>query len=391
MVTIRDSDPRVLALAPGDPFDVRTFSGLSARLLGALRAEGVEVEGMATRILRPTDVLTAPNWRGFLRGELRGRRAPRIDPDWYWSRRGFERFNTRVAAALARRPATADVTLQVGTHVAVRRPGLTYCLTDATVVQALDGDSFSVSRGRGSTAAEAVENQHEVFASCTRVLVLSEWAAASVRDDYGVPAERVVVLGAGSNIAVGDEPPTPAGERAHRVLFVGLDWEQKGGPLVLEAFRAVRERVPDAVLTVVGCTPPADEPGVEVVGRLDPRDPATAPRLLDLYRRARVFTIAPDFDAFPNVLLEAGAHGAVVVSTDRGSRPEVVVDGRTGLLAPHGDAAALADRLVEALTDDPLATTLAGAARERVRTELTWPAVARRFLDVVRADREVTA
>lgn len=381
MVAIEDRTRRLLALAPGDPMDVRTFSGLSRRLLTELAAQDVDVLPRATRLLRPSDVLTAPNWRGFARGQLRGRRAPRIDPDWYWSRAGYERFTQRVLRVASASEASA--VLQVGTHVGAHRLGLpTYCITDATVTQAVAADSFSVSRGRSRTVAEAIEVQREVFHGCRVVLVLSEWAAASVRDDYGVPTERVVVVGAGTNVPPG-ATPVPAGDRDRRILFVGLDWEQKGGPLVLDALRIVRRRVPDAELTVVGCTPDVHEEGVRVVGRLDPRDPATPGTLADLYGRARAFTIAPAFDAFPNVLLEAAARGSVLVSTDRGSRGEVVRDGVTGLLAPHGDPGALADRLVAVLTDDDLATRLSTNARELVVTRMTWPVVAGRVLSAL--------
>ncbi len=392
MDAIEDTTISVLALAPSDPLDVRTFSGLSRRLFTAMREQGAVVHPLATRILRPTDAVTAPNWRGFVRGELRGRRAPRIDPDWYWSRAGYTRFSDRVSAAIDRIGNLPDVAIQVGTHVRVDHPRmLSFCVTDATVVQAVAADSFSVSRGARRTIAEAVENQRDVFARCRRIFVLSEWAASSVRDDYGIDADRVVVIGAGSNVPLDVDPPVLAGERGPRVLFVGMDWVQKGGPLVLDAFVRVRARIPEAVLTVVGCDPGAVPEGVEVVGRLDPRDPNTGARLAELYERARVFAIAPDFDAFPNVLLEAAGHGAVVVSTDRGSRGEVVRSGRTGLLAAHGDAEALAELMYAALVEDRLATRLAVAARERVLAEYTWERVAGQVLSVVRQDLEARA
>src|SRR5690606_22687942 len=122
--------------------------------------------------------------------------------------------------------------------------------------------------------------------------VLSDWAGRSVVDDYGQPAAKVVTVGAGANLPA--TLPRRAPDRdAPAILFVGLDWVQKGGPLLLEAFRRVRARVPSARLVVIGCRPPelAGEPGVEALGRLDRSDPREEARMLEAYATASCFSI----------------------------------------------------------------------------------------------------
>jgi glycosyltransferase involved in cell wall biosynthesis len=371
---------RVLAVALRDPFDVSTFSGLSARLFAAVRECGIDIVGAPSRDLRWTDFLTgALNLRGLMSGRFSGRYAPRVNPRWFWSRKTFEllsrRFDERLATLADR-----DVVLQIGTQIVCRRPGVrSFCVTDATIVQAVRANEFSISAAGGRVVSEAVEWQREIFESCDRVFVLSEWAAASVRDDYGIPAERVVVLGAGANV---DRriPRNPDRERPY-VLFVGMDWEQKGGPLLLDAFRIVRERIPTARLIVVGCSPPVDDDGVEVVGRLSRSDPSEEARLFQLYAGAACFSILPTFDAFPNVLLEAGYFGVPIVSTDEGSRSEVVIDGVTGYLAKGRDASQVADLIARVLEDPTAASGLGAAAQRRVDERFVWPVVARRLID----------
>jgi glycosyltransferase involved in cell wall biosynthesis len=379
--TLVVADAKIVAAATRNPLDVGTFSGLSRNLFLHLQDLGVGLVPVSTREIRPLDLLTgAVNIRGLARGEMRGRRAPKVNPNWYWSRRGSERMGRRFDARLeALTDVAADAPIvQIGTHVRTRLPGRRlFCVTDATVAQAVAADEFAVARAQRSVIDQAIECQRDVFFSCEKVFVLSEWARQSVCVDYGYPADRVIVLGAGANLSE-RRPRTPDHDNPY-VLFVGADWEQKGGPLLLEAFRRVRAVLSTARLIVVGCRPEVDEPGVVVVGRLDRRVPSERQRLLELYFGASAFAILPRFDAFPNVLLEAAWCGVPVVSTDEGSRSEVVLDGVTGLLAPERDPQQVAERLLSVLTDRAYAKQLGEAAAARVRADFTWPVVAQRL------------
>lgn len=152
--------------------------------------------------------------------------------------------------------------------------------------------------------------------------------------------------------------------------------------MLLRAFRQVRAAVPGARLVIVGCSPRnLDlEPGIEVIGQLDRSKPAEEARLLEAYATATCFCIVPAVDAFPNVLLEASAFGVPVVSTDEGSRSEVVLDGVTGRLVPPGDPEKLAAAVIQLLSDPVLAAKLGEAAASQVRERFNWPAVSRTIL-----------
>jgi starch synthase len=380
----------VLAVATKDPFDVATFSGLSARLFSGLRAQGFVVDGLTTRDLRWTDFLTgALNVRGLARGQFSGRYAPKVSPRWLWSRRTYERLSRRFERKLESIEGEAAI-IQIGTHVRTTQARFrSFCVTDTTVVQAVAAGEFSVSAAGRRIADEAIGWQREIFESCEKVFVLSEWAAKSVRDDYGLAAQRVVVLGAGANVAA--RLPRSIDVARPYILFVGMDWNQKGGPLLLDAFRLVRKEIPDARLVIVGCSPPVVDEGVEVVGRLSRKVPAEEQRLCELYAGASCFSILPVFDAFPNVLLEAGFFGVPVVATREGSRPEVVIDGETGLLAPARDPRAIADLILVLLRDPAEAARMGANAERRVAASFTWPVVIERLITEASLRRPASA
>jgi glycosyltransferase involved in cell wall biosynthesis len=88
---------------------------------------------------------------------------------------------------------------------------------------------------------------------------------------------------------------------------------------------------------------------------------------------------------YPNVLLECLAGGVPVVATEVAGVPEILQDGRTGLLAIRGDPASLAARIAEAAGDPVLRRRLASQARRTMEAGFGWDAIARRMLAVYRA------
>ena len=84
------------------------------------------------------------------------------------------------------------------------------------------------------------------------------------------------------------------------------------------------------------------------------------------------------------VVVEAFCRGRGVVASRVGGIPDIVDDGRTGLLVPPGDADALADALVRALSDRTLAERLGAAAHDAVKPWLATPEeYARRLRELV--------
>ncbi|WP_018099686.1 glycosyltransferase family 4 protein [Sinorhizobium meliloti] len=376
---------RIVACAAEDPWDPCTFSGYSNRLFSALAAASNEILPIATSKIGLSDIL-----RGALTIDPGRwpRIRPRVNPNWYWSRGSFEvmakRFNRKL-----NNTAGIDAIIQIGTHILPSdRATPFYCVTDATIRQVTEAGKFSVSNCSPSVIEEAMACQREVFRRCWQIFVLSEWTASGIVSDYGISRDRVSVIGAGANVPV--TSIQRAGSSSPSILFVGYDWERKGGPLLLEAFRVVKKKVPSAELMVVGCSPPVEERGIKIIGKLNPRSQTDRIKLVKLYSQASVFSILPTFDPFPNVLLEAAMFGLPIVSVDEGSRREAVIDGVTGFLATHRDPEAIAALLIRLLTDAPLAHELGDAARERAIRQFTWPVVAGAMLnDIKRRNSEL--
>lgn len=168
----------------------------------------------------------------------------------------------------------------------------------------------------------------------------------------------------------------PAPERAEPglVLHIGRLVEKKGTAHLLRAFAEARRRHPAARLVVIGDGPLrasleklASELGLGAAVSFLGAQPQEAVRDW----MARAWTLAApslagrngDSEGLPNVVVEALASALPSVAYAHAGIPEAVIDGRTGLLAPEGEAAALAARLAELLAAPDLRGRLAVSAR----------------------------
>jgi len=172
----------------------------------------------------------------------------------------------------------------------------------------------------------------------------SQWAADSVVRDYGVPTERVFLHRPCEGPFL---TPRPAGRRGGgplRIVFVGNDWERKGGPRVLAWHQ--QRWVGNAEFHVCSRTAPRDDSCKGVVWH----GAVPHERLVDEVLPSMDVLVMPTIrDTFMIAAQEAQAAGLAVVTSRIAGLKELVVDGVTGVLAsPSDDAAFIAavDRLI---------------------------------------------
>jgi colanic acid/amylovoran biosynthesis glycosyltransferase len=177
----------------------------------------------------------------------------------------------------------------------------------------------------------------------------------------GAPPDRTHVIPLIADLDDDWEPASLAEDEAPRVLMTGRLVEKKGFADGIAAFAEARRGRDDARLLILGGGP--EEERLRLVTRaLGLEDavefvpPQPRERFRELVRSCHVVLqpsrTASDGDAeggAPTTLLEAQALGRIVVATDHADIPNIV-DRETALLAPEGDAEALADRLTTALT-----------------------------------------
>lgn len=188
------------------------------------------------------------------------------------------------------------------------------------------------------------------FRKATRLVTWSEWARQSLIQDYKVSPDKVEVIPPGTNLEFWKKTATIRSEQTQEklaLLFVGGDFERKGGQLLYDVYRNHLADRYELHLVTKGQVPTGK--GVFVYRNIEPNSLA----LQELFGKASVFVLPTEGDCLPVAITEAMAAGLPVISTRVGAIEEAVVDGENGFLIAPGDAEAL-ERILIQLSQEPV-------------------------------------
>ena len=217
----------------------------------------------------------------------------------------------------------------------------------------------------------------------------SEAFRASFAERSGIAPTRIDVAPLGVYDVAREWLDRPVERATTTVLFAGRIAPYKGLDVLYAAAPMVATRVPEVRFVVAGRT---------IGGYEAPRPPALAnggrfdliagyvgaDQLARLHAEATVVA-CPYLDATQSgVILTAYAFGTPVVASAVGGLPEYVDDGTTGVLVPPGDATALAEGLVQVLTDASTRARLDRGVAAVRGGRLGWPRIADLVIDSYR-------
>ncbi|MGI8729314.1 MAG: glycosyltransferase family 4 protein [Solirubrobacteraceae bacterium] len=210
------------------------------------------------------------------------------------------------------------------------------------------------------------------------VFVFSRWAR-DVNLRCGADPDKLRVLTPGFP----DPGPLRRGDReGFTFLFVGGDFERKGGFEVLEALDMLRRDHAGVRLVLAGSNPTERNPDRLVHSWVAPRRRAAALELLaeleraqavrripwvaqaelrDVYRSADAFVMPTHAEGFGFTNVEAMSFGLPVITSTAGPAAEIVADGETGMLVAPGNAPALHEAMAR-MVGDPVAARRMGEA-----------------------------
>jgi len=207
-----------------------------------------------------------------------------------------------------------------------------------------------------------------------QVVCSSKDQAERVVSGLRVPGPKVKVIYYG--IDTERFCPAPTRRSASEILYAGGPWANKGLDVLLEAFARIQGRFPQASISVVGGGEWARyQKKIQSLGlssRVRYGGQVAHASMVDRYRSAYLFAAPTLHESFGLVLAEAMACGLPVVATRVTAIPEVVEEGRTGLLVPVDDVPALAEALQTLLGDPERAAAMGKAGRARVEQRFAW-------------------
>jgi len=366
---------KVILVADGPVDDPRTNSGVSCGLARALdSASGVEVVARVSTALSPfqravhalaTFSINRQKWKSRFRHSRRSIRVRSSNRD----------------RQIRRVPLSEDADFVV--HIRN-----IYHLNDERSVVFID-TTTALSSGWGGWEVDPKIREHEQreFNTARFVFTAGKEAAASVIDDYRIERNKVGAIGGGINFE-----PLPelnlresaiTGDYPLKVLFVGYDFERKGGWDLVAAVSEIADAGIPITLTIVGARPHVSHPSIRVIGRIDNRE-----ELANYYRDADVFCLLSRHEPYGLVLQEAMAFGLASIVTDVGELGAIAVDGTTGIVIPPEDPSALKAALRLLHESRGLTADMGRAARARAEESFRWSNVAQRLCDRLEYERD---
>jgi len=248
------------------------------------------------------------------------------------------------------------------------RTGPAIVSIDATERQASDEMTSPLAR---ATYRANISHDRLVFTAASAVTATSHWAARDLVATCPACAAKVHVMPYPVR-ADGFEQSwaTARAERARRpgarvrVLFIGGDFPRKGGPLLIDAWRAAGfgERAQLDLVTDWPIGADSVPAGVRVRRGVEPY----TPRWFELWRDADVFVMPTRREAFGMVFQEAAVAAVPAIGTRINAIPELVEDGTTGLLVRPDNCRDLAGALSTLIDSADLRLRMGAAARQRM-------------------------
>jgi glycosyltransferase involved in cell wall biosynthesis len=263
-------------------------------------------------------------------------------------------------------------------------------------VYTLHGNRGETLKGNKQRIVQMTE--HLTSAAAHHVMCVSD----SLRDAYiraGLaPAEKVTVLANGSANGLDAGRFELTEDREHEVSqlrqklgladhdrvigFVGRFTRDKGIIDLVNAWQAIKDDFPDLKLLLLGRFEEDDPIPDEMIAFIKSNPQIILPGFIEntsLYYHLMDVLVLPSYrEGFPVVPLEAAAAGIPTAGYAATGMVDAIVDGKTGLLAPLGDASGLSSHLARLLSNEALRREMGKAAYDRVTTlyrpEVVWSA-----------------
>jgi glycosyltransferase involved in cell wall biosynthesis len=267
-----------------------------------------------------------------------------------------------------------DIDLSVSLRLALRRPQIVHThLVHADIlglpaaglarVPLRVSTKHGFNEFRANRAVAAADRVAARFAHAQ--IAISAGLARYLTATEGFRAGAFTVVHYG--IEAGPEPPPPP--EPTKLAAVGRLIPIKGFDLLLRAFAAARNDVPELTLEIAGAGPldgelrAAAPAGVRLLGRVAP--------VAGVYERSAIVVVPSRGEGFGMVALEAAERGRAVIASDVGGLPEIVADGETGTVVASEDVGALTRAIVTLAREPQLVRSYGAAARRRALDQFT--------------------
>ena len=357
---------RIAYISEGSPLDINTWSGTPYHIYRQLSRHH-EVEWVGK------DVACGALWHYKFEGENR-------PFSLYNYRKEIGRVITRI--------------LREGHYDVAISSAVTYCTdlkTDIPLVYFSDA-SYKILQGHFIATDKFDEKkvmpiERECLDRADKIIVCSEMLRQTILETHHVEEGKIELLDFGANIPEPDGVvPEDYDDSVCRLVFVGRNWEWKGGQKALDAYRKLKADGFNCQLTIIGSSPleEVNDPDVRNIVWLDKAKQEDMDLYADILRHAHFMVLPTKFDAYGIVFCEASAYGVPSIAPNVGGVGQPIRDGVNGfLMSPEATADDYAAKIRSTFQDKELYRRLRVSSRREYETRLNWNVWGTRVTDIL--------
>lgn len=378
---------RIAYVTGYDPNDVKNWSGLGVFIWKALAARGIEVE-----LIGPMPLPAHLRKLNY----LKWRYHRYVSRKFYWVEgdltniRALSREAGRRLQKIKPVEAVFSPTILPTAFLPGDLPLVSYSDSTLRVLY----DTYPVHANMAAVnyrhAKEIELNAHR---RASALVYASDWAAESARKDYAADPSKIHVVPFGANL---ETTPTrreveqfiaARDRRQVRLLFLGVDWHRKGGPLALAVTRQLNQLGILAHLTVIGCSPQIELADQKIVTQFGfvKKDAAGQAKIQAELSRSHFLIVPSVAECFGIVYCEASAFGVPSIARNVGGVASAVRNGRNGQLFEMNDSAGqIADWIAGTFRNFEDYRLLALSAQAEFENHLNWQVAGEKLENILR-------
>lgn len=220
--------------------------------------------------------------------------------------------------------------------------------------------------------------QVEYYKTATGIFTMGKWLANYLKEAHREIGDKVYHVGGGINLDKNKINPS-LDKKNNKILFVGRDFERKGGIQVLEAFKLLNYQYPELEFHIAGPKNNPDKEGISNIFFYGDADRAT---LEQLFNECDVFCLPSNFEAYGLVFIEALCFGLPCIGRNAFEMPYFIDAGKTGELVSSDSPMELAELIIRVLHSDSYKENVM-RNKSYYLSEYSWDTVAKRISDII--------
>lgn len=356
-------------LTTTDPNDRRSWSGIHYFLFETLKSRFGEVIPLGP--LEDGVAKTIGRGKSFLLQNTIGKRF-----DYSHSSALSKNYAKQVEEKLKKQrpdilfaPTASTIVANLNTKIPI------ISLSDATMAVMLDYYT-GYTNLTSTSKKQALEIEQKSIDKSTICIYPSDWAANSAINDFNANPSKIkrIPLGANMHLLPNlEDIDFNKSLSKLNFLFLGVEWERKGGPLVIETLNLLHHKGINVSLTICGCTPNLKTPfEINIIPFINKNEPEGEKKIGELFKQSHFLFLPSKAECYGIVFCEASAYGVPSLTFNTGGIGGAVEDHINGFKALDFKPDEFISYIENCIHSPEKYHQLCRTSRQRFEEKLNW-------------------